>query len=152
MKTLTRGGVCPAVAHVSNLGPPGLAPTCAVARRMRDQRCVATLAPHIKTGDERQRHGKRRNRPGLSNDERLAPLANATSRSRTMSRDGLAPMTWPSSRYLRSPWKAWALLQGHLARVRDRVAQKSSVAEARIMRGNPAAIDGVALTLSPAAQ
>jgi hypothetical protein len=41
--------------------------------------------------DERQRHGKRRNRLDLSNGMRLAPLTNVTDDSRTMLRDGLAP-------------------------------------------------------------
>ena len=41
--------------------------------------------------DERQCHGKRRNRLDLSNGMRLAPLTNVTDDSRTMLRDGLAP-------------------------------------------------------------
>jgi hypothetical protein len=48
--------------------------------------------------DERQRHGKRRNRLDLSNGMRLAPLTNVTDDSRTMLRGGLAP------RRLQSPW------------------------------------------------
>jgi hypothetical protein len=48
--------------------------------------------------DERQRHGKRRNRLDLSNGMRLAPLTNVTDDSRTMLRDGLTP------RRRLSPW------------------------------------------------
>ncbi|MFN7432241.1 MAG: hypothetical protein ACK5T1_03610 [Betaproteobacteria bacterium] len=50
--------------------------------------------------DERQRHGKRRNRLDLSNGMRLAPLTHVTDDSRTMLRDGLAPrrLTTPRAR------------------------------------------------------
>jgi hypothetical protein len=41
--------------------------------------------------DERQRHGKRRNRLDLSNGMRLAPLTTVTDDSPTMLNNGLAP-------------------------------------------------------------
>jgi len=46
--------------------------------------------PYLNIVDERQCHGKRRNRLDLSNGMRLAPLTNVTDDSRTMLRDGLA--------------------------------------------------------------
>jgi hypothetical protein len=47
--------------------------------------------PYLNIVDERQRHGKRRNRLDLTNGMRLSPLTNVTDDSRTMLRDGLAP-------------------------------------------------------------
>jgi hypothetical protein len=46
--------------------------------------------PYLNIVDERQRHGKRRNRLDLTNGMRLSPLANVTDDSRTMLSGGLA--------------------------------------------------------------
>jgi hypothetical protein len=47
--------------------------------------------PYLNIVDERQRHGKRRNRLDLSNGMRLSPLTNVTDDSRTMLSGGLTP-------------------------------------------------------------